>query len=1027
MIFQQPIWFLLLLPLACMVYYWRMPSRFLVVLRALILISIVLAMVGLTIKLPTRSGTIIVIADRSRSMPSESDIAEKHAINLLLNHIGREDRLGVVSFGMSPMVERVPSDSSTGEFNEFHNSGNLDASNLHDAIDQALSLIPNGEKSRLLIISDGRWTGESPDLLISRLVQRGIAVDYRLIERSHVGDVAVLSIDAPERVLPGEIFKITGMIYVPVAQNVEYELVCNGVKAASGIRSMDAGSNRIDFMLKAGVPGTMQCDLSVKSVIDDAHENSDPNNNGNDNVDSADSDSVSDSKKSKSKGTFAKDPVPENNFARRLVGVEGDKPLLVLVPQVVSGGGRVGTRSRLAEVLRNAALNVEVSDGVGISWSLATLSRYSGIILDNVPAAQIGSRGMELMREWVKETGAGLMFTGGKNAYALGGYYKSAIDPIMPVSMEIRKEHRKLAIAVAVLMDCSGSMGMMVAGNKIKMDLADAGAAEVLRILSPMDEVAVYTCDTGVQTIIPLKPNTSPNVDIKKILSVGPGGGGIFVYTGLKRVTAELAKATPETKHIILFTDAADTEEPGDYVRLLTACLELGMTCSVIALGTEADSTADFCKDIARVGGGNIYFTEMAEELPRLFAQDTFTISRSTFLEDETPFHFSGGMLTLSDVMFKNPLALGGYNLCYLKDKAILSAVTDDEYNSPIIASWQAGLGRVLCYMGQVDGKFTGAIAKWENYNLMLSSLGRWTAGKANLLPNNMMLTQTLENGSCRINLHLDPESDNVIMTTPEVSVLVQRSDGAVESRKVLLKWTDPDLLGATIPLAGDEIVQATLLLSDGGETKTFPLPPICIPNSPEFKPPDRFRESGDMLRQLAVSTGGIERIELPRIWKDIPKTPRFFDLSTWLIYFAIFCVVVEIFQRRTGLVTAWSNRIIARFRQVKLVQEKNKNENEAVNSNNENNNDNDDNKDNAQGKTLSIFQRLKLRKKAREIIKSDGETENSKSLSNRETVNQSNSDQLPKMQDQSSSPDQSDVLDALTKAKRLSKSRTKK
>ncbi|MDR2642708.1 MAG: VWA domain-containing protein [Planctomycetaceae bacterium] len=1016
MIFQQPIWFLLLLPLASIVYFWRVPSRFLFVLRVLTFVSVVLAMVGITIKLPTRSGTVVVIVDRSRSMPTESDIMSKQSINLLLNHIGREDRLGVISFGMLSHLERIPAgNNSLGEFNEFRGAGSFDASNLHDAIDHALSIIPNGEKSRLLVISDGRWTGEPPDQLISRLVQRGIPVDYRLVERSHVGDVAVLAIDAPERVLPGEVFKVTGTVYVPVAQNIGYELMCNGVKTASGIRPMDAGSNRIDFMLKAGVPGTMQCDLRVNSIVEDDVIDSGKDNN----LDQKNSNNIN-SEKPRLKNTLAKDPVPENNFARKLVGIEGDKPLLILVPQAAAGAGNSAPQSKLAEVLRNAALKVEVSDGTGISWSLATLSRYSGIILENVPTSQIGTVGMELIREWVKETGAGLMFTGGKNAYALGGYYKSPLDPIMPVSMEIRKEHRKLAIAVAILMDCSGSMGMVVPGGKIKMDLADAGAAEVLNILTPLDEVAVFTCDTAVQTIIPLKFNTNPKGDAGIILNVGPGGGGIFVYTGLKRVTAELAKATAETKHVILFTDAADTEEAGDYVKLLTACRNVGMTCSVIALGTPKDSTADLCQDIARVGGGNIYFTDKPDELPRLFAQDTFTISRSTFLEDETAFKFSGGMLTLSDTVFKNPPSLGGYNLCYLKEKSILSAVTEDEYTAPIIASWQAGLGRVLCYMGQVDGKFTGAIAGWDKYNLMLASLGRWTAGKTNLLPDNMMLTQMLDDGSCQIRLHLDPENENAIPAIPEVTLLIQKSDGITESRRLPLKWLEPDLLGVTVPLAGDEIVQATLLLTNGNEVKPFPLPPVCIPNSPEFKPPDQTRNSGATLRQLATATGGVERIELPRIWKDIPKSPRFFDLSSWLIYFAIVCIIAEIFQRRTGWITSWAKRLIARFKGTKLIRNKNRVDNTNVDASTEN--DNDD-AETGQGKLLSVFQRFRLRRKAREIIKPDSENP-STILPAQQQESQPNHNQSQKTQDQTHA---SNVLDAINKAKQSSKSRTKK
>jgi hypothetical protein len=966
--------------------------------------------------MPTRSGTVVVIADRSRSMPAESDITELHAINLLLNHIGKSNRLGVVSFGMLPFPERVPTEFSTVELNQFKYAGSTDASNLHDAIEHALKLIPTGEKSRLLVISDGRWTGESPDQLISRLTQRGIPVDFRIVERSYVGDIAILAIDAPEKVLPEEIFKVSGTVYVPVAQKVEYELTCNGTKAAKGIRQMDAGSNKIEFMLKAGVPGTMQCDLQVKGVVETVNENS---GEGNDNIDNIDKNNTNNSEPKKiiQKGTFGNDPVPENNFARRLVGVEGDKPLLVLVPQSVDGKTNTTPNSKFAEILRNVSMNVDVSDGVGINWSLSVLNRYSGIIIENAPSSQIGVSGMELIRAWVKETGAGLMFTGGKNAYALGGYYKSPFDPIMPVSMEIRKEHRKLAIAVAVLMDCSGSMGMEVPGGKMKMDLADAGAAEVLKILSPIDEVAVFTCDTGVQTIVPLKHNDSPKSDIARILAVGPGGGGIFVYKGLQATSAELSKATAETKHIILFTDADDTEQPESYVKLLTACREVGMTCSVIALGTRQGRTADLCVDIAKVGGGNIYFTEKAEELPRLFAQDTFTISRSTFLEDATAFKFSGGMLTLSNVIFRNPPALGGYNLCYLKNKAVLSAVTEDDYTAPIIASWQAGLGRVLCYTGQVDGKFTGEIAGWENYNAMLASLGRWTAGKTNQLPDNMMLTQSIENGGCEVRLHLDPEGENTIATTPEVTILVEKEDGTTETRKHTLKWLEPDLLGVTVPLAGDEIVQVTLLLSDGKEVKPYSLPPVCIPNSPEFKPPDQSRNSGAMLRQIAAATGGVERIELPGIWRDIPKTPRSFDMSTWLIYLAIFCITAEIFQRRTGLITVLAKRIVARLKRKTIIVERNKDENKTTEPDADNQNVEND-AGTEKDKVLSFFSRLKLRRKAREIIKP--ETNN-----NDLTTPAEQPEQIKTQKNENEQ--QSNVLEAINKAKQSAKPRTGK
>src|SRR5207244_1117201 len=88
--------------------------------------------------------------------------------------------------------------------------------------------------------------------------------------------------------------------------------------------------------------------------------------------------------------------------------------------------------------------------------------------------------------------------------YGPGGYYKSPIDPILPVSMELRNEHRKLALAIVVALDRSGSMAVPVSGGKVKMDLANLGTASVLDLMGPMDEFGCIAVDTIPHTIAPL-------------------------------------------------------------------------------------------------------------------------------------------------------------------------------------------------------------------------------------------------------------------------------------------------------------------------------------------------------------------------------------------------------------------------------------------------------------------------------------------------------------------------------------------
>ena len=87
-------------------------------------------------------------------------------------------------------------------------------------------------------------------------------------------------------------------------------------------------------------------------------------------------------------------------------------------------------------------------------------------------------------------------------------------------------------------------------------------------------------------------------------------GGGIFVYEALVAAGKELMKAgNYQTRHIILFADAADSEEPGRYKALLKKYADSGITVSVIGLGTSADVDARLLEDIAKLGSGNIMFT----------------------------------------------------------------------------------------------------------------------------------------------------------------------------------------------------------------------------------------------------------------------------------------------------------------------------------------------------------------------------------------------------------------------------------
>jgi Mg-chelatase subunit ChlD/uncharacterized membrane protein len=845
----QPIWLVLLIPLAVMLATWRFPTRLLTGLRGATLALLLLALCHPVLKLPDRAGSVVIVADRSDSMPAGSTATQREMINLVQKAMGSRDQLAVVSFGRRAAVEQPP---RAGEFGGFTAQVGGDHSNLNEGLETALTLLPADSPGCILLLSDGKWTGSDPAAAAARASSRGVAIDHRLIARPPANDLAIERWLAPESVLPGQSYLLTAWVQSPTDQEIRYQLTRGPVIIAAGTRKVSPGLSRLLFRDRAPGPGPAQYELNITGG--------------------------------------GHDPFPENNTARALVGVRGPKPILHVA--------EAGAKSGLAQLLARGGVDLTAKSPEECRWSLEELSRYSAVLLENIPAAQMGQAALETLASWVEETGSGLMMTGGRKSFGPGGYFKSPLDRVLPVSMELRQEHRKLRMAIVVVLDRSGSMAAPAGGGRQKMDLANLGTAQVLDLLGPMDEFGVIAVDTAPHPIVNLDTAENNRPLRNKILSIQSTGGGIYIFEALKAASVMLARAKAETKHLILFADAADSEEPGNYKELLRHAREAGITVSVVGLGTPKDVDASLLEDIAKRGEGQIYFTDNADDLPRIFAQDTFTVARSTFIDETTRVKPTAAFTLLGAPNDWRPPAIGGYNLTYLRPEASLALVTEDEYAAPAVAAWQAGSGRVLCYTGEADGPFAGAMAQWPQVGDFHATLARWSAGKQSPLPDNLLLTQEVRDGACILQLHLDPDRRvESFAGQPHAKVLHGLPGQPPAKVTMPLQWRSADLLEAVLPIHGRETLLATVEIP-GLPPAT--LTPVCLPYSPEFAPEQSGR-GRTALEKISTATGGEQRVDLAAIWGTLPKRPRFIELAPGLILLAATLFLMEILQRRTG------------------------------------------------------------------------------------------------------------------------------
>ena len=882
--FQYPELFLLAIPLGMAYRRWGLARGVTGALRITLLLLLLIAITGPRWNLGGEGIDIVVVADRSRSLPAKADESIRALIRDLEKNRKSGDRIGLVTFGSRAEVEHTLSGSS--ELGSYTRQVLPDGSDLNDAISAALNLIESTRPARVLVLSDGEANGATPLTAARRAREVGVPVDFRLFERNRIGDLAIESLTLPDTVSPREPFQFAVWVHASREAHGTVRVLRDGTEIAKLDRDFVIGRNQVLFrdILEEG--GLMNYEARLEVASDREGE------------------SPAEPSLSLTPGSAgaslsrSSDPLPENNFGAGVVRVEAAPRVLVL--------NHDGQTDNLVRALQAARLPVDVASGKSHPLTQDSLDRFRAVIIENIPAADLGRLKMERLAQWVEDLGGGLLVTGGERSFGVGGYFKSPLDEILPVSMELREEHRKNRVAIAIALDRSGSMAVPVKGGKVKMDLANLGTAECIKMLSAQDKVAVLAVDSSPHVVQELRNVDDPEAIVSQVLRIQSMGGGIFVYEALVAAGNQLMKAGEfSTRHIILFSDAQDSEEPGDYKNLLKKYAEAGITVSVIGLGTDKDVHAELLKDIAKLGGGNILFSDDPEELPRLFTQDTMSIARNTFIKHDPEVHPPDGIpgKLLPDARLMGELGRGpfpatkGYNLSYLKPDATGAVISTDEYNAPWLAFWYRGLGRVAALSIEADGKYSGPFASWDEYADFLVTQARWLLNSAS--PDDVFVAMQQEGQDAVVTVELDPERGDKHRADAPTLFVVPPGDERTKPVTPDFVWTGPNSLQARFRLEQTGTYR-TLVRAAGNNSREFARgPTVTLPYSPEFAPRQGLPTGRELMSEVAKLSRGRERTDLLSILADPPRSVQTRSLLPWLFALSITILVLEIAGRR--------------------------------------------------------------------------------------------------------------------------------
>ncbi|HUW56927.1 MAG TPA: VWA domain-containing protein [Planctomycetota bacterium] len=684
---------LLLLPPALAAVWWvsrrtltdfsAWQTRAMTAVRSLIVVLLVLALTGVHLTRPTSRTAIVVVADVSQSVTDEALTLS----NALARAVAESASgpVSVVTFDNEPRLTTFPDDADApvivrkrgqdpfvrSTLRAYGQKGPdpFFATDIASALCFANAMVPAGYVGRIVLITDGRETTGSMIDEVASPAGRALESFVLAVPPAPGPEIIVAGLEVPASPTPGATAELRTRVLSTHDADASIEVFVDGFRLGEprGVR-LKRGENVLTSAVGLPKSGSHECTVRLTSASD----------------------------------TYA-----GNNTASQVVVLPREVRVLVVEE-------REEDAKFLARALRDAGLTVDVRTSSGFPTDIVDLDRYACVVLSDVPATSLAPAQLEMLKRYVEDLGGGFVMVGGEASFGLGGYFRTPVEEILPVRLDVDKKKEQPTLAMMLLLDKSGSMQ----GRKV--DLAKEAAIATLDLMGPEDLVGVVTFDTQEHLVVPLERATNRS-KITGTVSGITAAGGTNMYPALELAHRELRRAQARVKHVILLTDGKTHD--ADYASQARRMARDQITVSCVAVGGEADVA--LLQNVARWGRGRFYYTRDALSIPQIFARETVTASQSAVIEEPFQPRVVRDVEMIRGLDFTDAPYLLGY--VSTVPKPLSEVILVSERAEPVLVRWRHGLGKTVAFTSDVKNRWSAEWLSWAGFGKFWAQLVRDT------------------------------------------------------------------------------------------------------------------------------------------------------------------------------------------------------------------------------------------------------------------------------------------------------------
>ncbi|GIW74612.1 MAG: VWA domain-containing protein [Phycisphaerales bacterium] len=887
--FDNPMWLgvaLVALPLALLAiraFRTMSPIRRITaaVVRVALYALLGLALAGASAIRPNDRLAVVVVADVSGSVQRygpagdgldvPATLAMRRFIEAAGHARGPQDLLGVVAFAHEPMPVLAPTAGPVAD-RPLPDLGDR-GTDIAAALRAAAAMIPPDAAGRIVLISDGNQTQGDALAQARRLsqvralgegVRGGLPIDVVPIEYQVRREVMVEFVHAPPRAEADSLVPVRVGLSSTAPAAGTLRLLVDGQDVGLSRRVLlDEGTRveRFEVPLPAGRIHRFEAVFEPEQRQGQLADTSLANNRGQ---------------------AFTITPGQGSVLLVHRLGHEQD----------------VRT---LAQTLAQQGVQVQTMPADGLPSDLVRLEAYDLVALVGVGAEQVAGEAQLALTRCVTELGCGLVMVGGERSFGAGGWRGSPVEAILPVHLDLPQSVQVPEVAIAIVLDNSGSMRRSVLGStRSQQQIANEAAALAVLNMQPSDQVAVVTFNSSSELVVPIGPNDDPQATADRIRRI-TSGGGTRLGPALRLAAEQVASVPAKSRHIIVLTDGLSAD--GGVLPALAGQIHAqGITISTIAVGDGADT--DGMRRVAEIAGGTFYNVINPNVLPQVFLSEV-QVTRSPLVREGTIVAVVLPVPSPVTAGLGVPPPLLGINLTRpRRDPTVTLAMATDQ-GEPLLAHWNAGVGRVAAFTSDAH-RWAEPWIGWPGYARFWGQLVGAIRRSAEQGPLVLRVEQQPEGLGLELEA-IDPQGLPIDGLAAQATVY----DPQGQARQVDLTQTAPGTYEASVPTdqAGTYVVAVRPRRDDEA------LPPIVagvsVPGGREYR---LLASDLGTLQALAQATGGRvlgfdqagEVFDRNQLGTSEARSPLWRLLLGW----AIAVLVLDIATRRL----AWDRLVSSAF-----------------------------------------------------------------------------------------------------------------